>query len=128
MRTSFLTALLVLPLLSTSCAAVLGIGAGVIISQDMLDNNTFVAQIQEDVDVAWSVAKASLGGQAEMPIHVNEDQRGAVAVIDGADVTVSVEAYDLNRCRLIVSAQKYGVSNGEIAELVFNRILNNFED
>ena len=126
MRIPVLTAALALPLLTSGCAAVLGLGAGVIISQDMLDNNTYVAQIEEDVDVAWAVAKASLGGQAELPLQVSQDVRGAVGVVDGAEVTVSVEAYDLNRCRLIVSARKYGVSNGEIAELVFNRILQNF--
>ena len=128
MRTTLLTALFVLPLISSGCAAVLGVGAGVIISQDMLDNNTFVARIDEDVQVAWAVSKASLGGQAELPIRVNDSERGAIARIDGADVTISVEAYDQDTCQLIVSARKYGVSNGEIAQLVFNRILENFSE
>jgi len=128
MRRLPLPLLLLLPLVGTGCAAVLGVGAGVVISQDMLDSNTFVAQLDEDVDVAWAMAKASLGKQSEIPIRVDDDVRGAIATIDGAEVTVSVEAYDLNRCRLIVSARKYGISNGEIADLVFKRILANFEE
>lgn len=128
MRRFASTALLLLPLIGSSCAAVLGVGAGVVISQDMLDSNTFVAQLDQDVDVAWAIARASLGEQSEIPIRVDNDVRGAIATIDGADVTVSVESYDLNRCRLIVSARKYGISNGEIADLVFNRILTNFEN
>jgi hypothetical protein len=127
MRTTLLTALFALPLISSGCAAVLGIGAGVIISQDLLDNNTFVARIEEDVEVAWTVSKASLGGQSDMPVRVNEAERGAIARIDGADVTMSIEAYDENTCQLIVSARKFGVPNGEIAQLVFNRILENFD-
>lgn len=126
MRKIVPTALLLLPLVGASCAAVLGVGAGVVISQDMLDSNTFVAQLNEDVDVAWATAKASLGNQSEVPIRTDDDVRGAIATIDGAEVTVSVEAYDLDQCRLIVSARKYGISNGEIANLVFNRILTNF--
>jgi len=127
MRTTVLIALFALPLFASSCAAVLGIGAGVVISQDMLDDNTYVAQIDEDIDIVWAVSKASLAGQSKMPLHVNEDVRGAVAEIDGAQVTVSVAAYDLNRSRLVVSAKKYGVSNGELAGLVFNRIMENFK-
>ncbi len=127
MRTSLVLALLALPLALSSCAALLGVGAGVVISQDLMDNNTYVAQIAEDVDVAWATVKTSLGKQSEKPMHVDEDRRAAVAQIDNAEVTVSVEAYDLNRCRLIVTARKYGVSNNEIAGLVFNRLLQNFQ-
>jgi len=38
-------------------------------------------------------------------------------------VTVSVDTYDLNRSTLRVSARKYGVNNGEIAKMVYDRIL-----
>ena len=102
-------------------------GAGVVISQDLMDNNTFVAQLSEDVDVAWATTKVSLGKQTDLPLTLDEDRRTAVAMIDDARVTVSIEAYDVDRCRLLVSARKYGVTNGEIADLVFNRLLENFE-
>jgi hypothetical protein len=119
--------LLLVPAALSGCAAVLGVGAGVVISQDLMDNNTFVAQIAEDLDVAWATTKVSLGQQTEVPMQIDDGRRVAVAEIDDARVTVSVEAYDMGRCRLLVSARKYGVSNGEIAELVFNRLLENFE-
>lgn len=124
MRQTAILALL-LALVTPGCAALLGIGAGVVISQDMMDNNTYVAQLKEDVNVAWTVAKSSLSQQSDKPIEVDEDLRVATATIDDALVTVSVEAYDMNLTRMLVSAKKYGVSNGEIAEMVFNRILNN---
>lgn len=114
---------LFLALVTPGCAAILGIGAGVVISQDMMDNNTYVAQVREDVDIAWAVAKSSLSQQASKPIEVDEDLRTATATVDDAIVTVSTEAYDLKQTRLAVSARKFGVANGEIAELVFNRIL-----
>lgn len=127
MRKLLLSSLL-LVLTTSSCAAVLGVGAGVVITQDMMDSNTFVAQLKQDVDVAWATTKASLGQQSEVPMHIFNDVRSATATIDGAEVTASIEVYDLNTCRLIVSARKYGVSNGELAQLVFNRILKNFDE
>jgi hypothetical protein len=36
---------------------------------------------------------------------------------------VSVETYDLNRSTLRVSAKKYGVNNGEIAKMVYDKII-----
>ncbi|MCB9915448.1 MAG: hypothetical protein H6828_09915 [Planctomycetes bacterium] len=122
MRSSALLALL-LALVTPGCLAVLGVGAGVVISQDMMDNNTYVAQVRESVDVTWAVAKASLSQQASDPIDVDEDLRTAVGMVDDATVTVSVEAFDLDQTRLAVSARKFGVANGEIAEMVFDRIL-----
>ncbi|MFT7668237.1 MAG: hypothetical protein ACI8X5_000926 [Planctomycetota bacterium] len=128
MRTKALISILALPFLLPSCAAVLGVGAGVAISQDMSDSNAWTAQLPEDIDIAWATAKASLGKQSLIPIRIDDDRRAAVASIDGAEVTMTVEAFDINRCRLRISARKYGVVSSEIAELVFNRILNNFED
>lgn len=124
------TALLaaILCLILPGCVALLGVGAGIVISQDILDNETYVAQLQEDVDVAWAVAKSSLSHQSESPIEVEDDLRTARGLVDDADVIVSVEAYDLNRCRMSVSASKYGISNGEIAEMVFDRILKDLRD
>jgi hypothetical protein len=122
MRQTALLALL-LALVTPGCVALLGVGAGVVISQDMMDNNSYVAQLKEDVDVSWAVAKSSLSHQSSKPIDVDEDLRVATATVDDAKVTVSIEAYDLNQTRLTVSAKKYGVANGEIAEMVFNRIL-----
>ena len=124
------TALLaaILCLILPGCVALLGVGAGIVISQDILDNETYVAQLQEDVDVAWAVAKSSLSHQSESPLEVEDDLRTARGLVDDADVIVSVEAYDLNRCRMSVSASKYGISNGEIAEMVFDRILKDLRD
>jgi hypothetical protein len=117
---------LLLALTSSSCAALLGIGAGVAISQDMQDSNTYTAQLKKDIDVVWATVKVSLGKQTELPITVDNDMRAAVARIDDADVTVSVENFNLEQVRVIVSSRKYGVSNKEISQLVFSRVMKNF--
>lgn len=119
-------ALLALPLF-TSCGALLGVGAGVVISQEALDSNTYVAHIPQDADIVWATAKSSLSRQSTELIQVDESLRKARAVIDGANVDLSVEVFDLNRSVMRVSAKKFGVSSGEIAEMTLNRVLRDLQ-
>lgn len=131
MRTSLLRslvgALLLAPLFSACVAAALGVGAGLIVSQGMLDNNTYVVRLNEDVERVWKVTKRTLSDASIELIEVDEDIRTARAKIDGADVTASVEAYDLDRSLLKVEAKKFGVVNGELAELTTRKILRELE-
>ena len=113
---------LVLPLAS-GCAALLGVGAGVVISQEVVEGETHVAHLNEDATRVWAVTKSTLSHMASEPIDVDEDLRTATGKVDGANVSVGVEVYDLNRSLLRVSARKYGVSSGEIAEMVLNRVV-----
>ena len=122
-----LALLLAAPLFTGCAAAVLGIGAGVIVSQDVLDNSVYVATLDRDAEAVWTSAKLALNRASLKPIDVQDDVRQAVAEIDDAKVTVNVETYDLNRSTLRVSAKKYGVNNGEIAKMVYDKILHEIE-
>ena len=55
--------------------------------------------------------------------------RLAKAKIDGASVTVSCEAYDLDKTVMRVSARKYGgtLNDGEMASMMQEKILRNLE-
>ena len=103
--------------------ALLGVGAGLVISHDVLDNNSYVAHVSEDAALTWAIAKSALTHQASDPITVNDDLRRAKAKVDGANVTVSVETYDEVNCRLMVSANKFGVNDGEVAESTIQQLL-----
>jgi len=113
--------------LFTGCAVVAAGAAGILISQEVLDNNIYVATIDRSADEVWTSTKVALNKASLKPIDVQEDIRQAVAEIDDAKVTVGVETYDLNRSTLRVSAKKYGVNNGEIAKLVYDKILHEIE-
>ena len=126
MHRTLCLSLLALPLLA-GCGALLGVGAGVVISQEALDNNTYVAHIPQDADIVWATAKSSLSRQSTELMEVDESLRKARAVIDGANVDVSIEVFDLNRSVMRVTAKKYGVSNGEIAEMTLNKILRDLQ-
>jgi len=113
--------------LATGCAVAAAGVAGVLISQEVLDNNIYVATIDRGADDVWTSTKIALNKASLKPIDVQEDIRQADATIDDAKVKVNVETYDLNRSTLTVSARKYGVNNGEIAKMVYDKILHEIE-
>lgn len=120
MRTSILTALLALPLVS-SCA-VIGAGVGIVASQELLDNNTYISTIERDVSFVWPEVKLYLSETSLDLIEVNEELRTVEARIDGADVLASVEAWDIDRTIVRVQARKFGVNDGEMARVIMDRI------
>lgn len=127
MRNVLISALILTPLCSGCLAAALGLGAGLIISQEVLDNSTYVVRLNEDVDRVWSMTKLTLSDTSTELIEVQDEMRTAKANVDGAKVTASVEAYDIDVTLLKVSATKFGVSNGELAELMTRKILSRLE-
>jgi len=126
-RLSLAALLLAVPAFFSGCAAAAAGVAAVIISQDVLDNNVYVATLDRGAEEVWTSAKVALNHASLKPIDAQDDVRKAVADIDDATVTVNVETYDLNRSTLRVSAKKYGVNNGQIAKMVYDKILNEID-
>jgi hypothetical protein len=115
--------LLAAPTLLTGCAGFVAGGvAAVVISQEMLDNNTYVSHLNQDVSLVWPTAKVFLAEQSLELIEIDEPARIAKAKIDGASVVVGVEAYDLEKTLMRVSATRYGVNDGEMARLIMERL------
>lgn len=127
MRTTLLGFLLVATLLPGCLAVAGGIAGGVLLSSDVLDNSVYVAQLDSDAAKVWSSVKVTLNHASLKPIEADEDLRKATAEIDGAKVTAAVETYDLDRSVLRVSAKKYGVNNGEIAKMIYDKIIADLE-
>ena len=87
-RLPFLLAAL---LLTPACfPALLGVGAGLVLSREVLANKTYVAQIDLNAAVTWAYCKSSLTHQASYPIKVDNDLRTATGVVGGSDVTITV--------------------------------------
>lgn len=127
MRTTLLCALLIAPLTSGCLAAAVGAGAALVVSQDMMDNNTFVTRLNSDVTEVWPEVKLYLSEASTQLIEVDDDLRMANAKIDGCTVTVSVEAYDYGRSDLTVRATRFGLNRGDIARVVTDRITRRME-
>ena len=129
MRTSLLGLLLLLAPFVQGCAALfVGAAGGVLLSSDVLDHSVYVATLDADATRVWSSVKVTLSHTSLKPIETDEELRKAIAEVDGATVTAAVETYDLNRSVVRVSARKYGVNNGEIAKMVYDKIISDLED
>lgn len=126
MRKLLLVALATIPL-APGCAAILGVGAGVLISQEVIDSQTYIARLQVSSQRLWPTAKATLSHMSLKPLDVDDDIRVLIADVDQAKVTVAVETYDIEESVLRVSAKKYGVANGEIAQMVLDKVIDDLE-
>ena len=122
MRTLILAALLAAPLLSSCAGAVIGVGAGMIASKELLDNNTYVSNIDREVKQVWPVVKSYLSQASPDLVEIDEELRVAQARVDGSLITISVESYGVDRCIMKVAASRYAMSDGEMAGVVVDRI------
>ncbi len=110
---------------ASSCVLLAGAGVGYVVTQDVLPNAIHEAQVTDDVDRVWAVARETfeilLDPNEEM--RVTESPRRIEGKIDGADVTLDVEAHDLDRTLIRVQAKKYLSNDGHTAKDVMNRLL-----
>lgn len=124
-----LLALLALTPLVSSCFLFAAAGAGYIVSTQVLPNNVHVAQVALDVDHVWPSVKETLsffqdpGSEAS----VQDFPRTIHAKVDGAKVTVEVEAIDIDRTTIRVTAEKYLGKDEATASEVLSGILERLE-
>lgn len=125
MRTALKIALLTLPLtLPLSGCLVAGAVGGVVLSNEMVDNRAYVSHVDKDAKVVWNTVKDFLSKESPELIEFDDQTRIAKAKLDDANVTVTVEAFDLDKSVLTVSAKKFmsTVNDGEFAKIVMERL------
>lgn len=111
----------------SGCAAVAVGAAGVLVAQEVLPNNTYVAQVSVDSRKAWASAKSTLSHMSIDPIQTDEELKEATARYDDATVKVQVETFDVGKSTIRVHARKFGVTSGEIAEVTLSKILRDLD-
>lgn len=121
MRNAILIALLALPLSSCLVAGAVG---GVVLSSEMMDNRSYVSHVDKDAKLVWATVKNFLSSESAELIEFDDQTRIAKAKLDGANVVVTVEAFDVDRSVLSVSAKKFmsTVNDGELAKVVMERL------
>ncbi|MFO1011001.1 MAG: hypothetical protein U1F29_13135 [Planctomycetota bacterium] len=122
MRKPILAALILVPCFS-SCAIGVGAVAGGLLLQETNDNSVYVGQLNASGSTTWAQTKVTLSNLSLKPITVDNAAMKAAAEIDDAQVTVECSTYDLNKSEIKVSAKKYMVNNGQIAKMVFDKIV-----
>jgi hypothetical protein len=123
MRNLLFVSLLAVPLVS--CVAAGGAAVGVVASSQLMDNHAYVSRVDQDASVVWDASKKFLSEQSKELIQYDDASRTATAKIDGADVRVAVETWDIDKCTLTVTAKKFlaTVNDGEMAKIVMERLL-----
>ncbi len=127
MRTAVFATLLALPLF-TGCAAALVAGAigGLVISEGAVGGtNVYETRINLNVDKVWPTVKTTLSDTSMETISVDEMVRMAKANVDGVSVTVTCEAYDLDKTVMRTRASKFAgtVNDADMAQMVQERIV-----
>ena len=116
MKTRLVLAVLLLPLAARCVAAAVGAVGGIVLSQEIADNKTYVSHLNLDVKQVWPIAKTTLSEASLELIEVDEAIRMAKAKIDGSTVTVNVEPYDIDKSILQVRARsQFGLPDGDTA-------------
>lgn len=119
--------------LFTSClvaAAGAAAGAGFVVSQQVLPNNVHMAQVALDVEVVWPSVQETVSFYQEpgTEASVQDFPRSVKAKVRGAKVTVDVEAIDMDRTSIRVTAEKYLSKDNATASEVLNGILRRLEE
>ena len=116
--------------LAPSCVAVVaGAGVGYVISQEVLPNEIHTAEVRDDAGHVWAMSRETLEILADPGTNVElaDTGRSATAKVNGAKVTLDVEAYDLDRTLIRVAAEKYLSSDGRTAEEVISSVLDHLD-
>lgn len=116
--------------LTPSCVAVVaGAGVGYVISQEVLPNDIHTAEVRDDAGHVWALSRETLEILADpgTNIEIAEGGRSATAKVNGAKVTLDVEAYDLDRTLIRVQAEKYLSSDGRTAKEVIGSVLDHLD-
>ena len=112
----------------SGCAGVVAGGvAAVVVTQEMMDNNTYVSHVNLDVSQVWPTVKVFLAEQSLELIEADDQARVATAEIDDAKVSVAVEAWDLDKSVVRVAAKRYGVNDGDLARIITERLTRRLE-
>jgi len=111
------------------CVVAAAAGAGYLVSREVLPDEVHTAQVNDDAEHVFRIAQETLGFLIEpgTEVTVQTFPRTAKGKVDGADVTITVEAFDLDRTTIKVQAEKPLRHDGATANDVLNRILDRLE-
>jgi hypothetical protein len=120
----FPAALLLLPtLLLSSCIAVAaGATAGFLIHREVREG-VHSATVTLDAERTFRGAEECLRSMSSDKVLVQTSPRIVRGEVDGADVSIEVQAYDLDRTVILVEAQKDFGRADPVAERVLNALL-----
>ena len=103
-----------------ACAPLAVVGTAILVNDEFVDNAQTVI-VPYEVDYVWKSARSTLSHMTSDLLDVDNDLRAIKTYVDGTEVIVQVETFDVGQTRIRVAAKRL-VYNDEVALNVRNRI------
>jgi hypothetical protein len=125
MRTALIASFLAFPLFCGCAAVAVGAIGGLVISREVNGNNGYEVRLNQDISKVWPMVKKTLSDASLETIEIDESVRMAKATIDSSSVTVSCEAYDLDKTVMRTRATKFAgtINDSGRASAIQERII-----
>jgi hypothetical protein len=105
-----------------SCAGAAVVGTAIVVNDEFVDNAQSVI-VHAEVDRVFATARSTLSHMTSDLLDVDPDLRTIKTFVDGAEVLVQVETYDVGQTRVRVAAKRYLVYSDEVATNVRDGIV-----
>lgn len=100
--------------LGVSCAPAAVVGTAIIVNDEFADKAQSVV-VNYPVEYVWASAKSSLSHMTDDLLDVDPDLRTIKTYVDGAEVLVQIQTFDVGQTRIRVAARRYLVFSDEVA-------------
>ena len=120
------TVLLAIQGLLPACAPVAVAGTAIVVNEEFVDMAQ-TTTVPYDVEYVWASAKSSLSHMTSDLLDIDSDLRTIQTYVDGAQVLVQVETYDVGQTRIRVAAKRYLVYSDEVASSVRDGIVRDLD-
>ena len=122
--------LLLAPLLlvSSGCIAAAGLGAGALVTHELMANTPHVAHVQLDVDTVWPMTIEALHDMGGTEVEVQNYPRQAEARVYGGKVYLQVEAFDLDHTLVRLQFRKHRIIDNLTAEELLQGLLRRYHE
>ena len=117
---------LVVPTLS-GCIAAAGLGAGALLTHEVLADTPHVAHVRLDVDDVWPATVAALRDMGATDVTVQNYPRLVTATIYDGEVVLKVEAYDIDHTIVRLQYRRNGLIDNRHGERVLEEVLKRYD-
>ena len=121
---NLIAAIAALPVLltGTACAPV-ALGSVAIVVNEEFTDKSHSKVVAGDVELVWASSKSSMSHMTDDLLDVDGPTRTIKTFVDGAEVVVRVENFDVGQTRVSVYARRYLVFSDEVAGNVLQSIV-----
>ena len=124
-RTPILSAAVAaLPVLlsGVSCAPMAVVGTAIVVNEEFTEKSHSKV-VADDVELVWASTKSSMSHMTDDLLDVDSDVKTIRTFVDGAEVMVKIQNFDVGQTKISVFARRYLVFSDEVAGNVLNSIV-----